>query len=248
MRNGIRLAFLCSLAIFFILSQGPAAAQALAVSTISGTVTTADDGSPIMGANIHYRRVPRLVSAGHTPKVAPGESLVSSTVVTDVKGAFAAPNLPAGDYIVCADVPSQPYLDPCRWSSTPRLTVSSGIPALQPLVLKKGVYLNVRVNDPKGLLPPFLNGPLRAANLIVGVVFGNGAFLGAANTSIDSAGRDFQMAIPAGVPLKVWLFSRHVTLTDFSGKAVVSTGTSIPFQATSGQDYAITVNVTGLVQ
>jgi hypothetical protein len=86
----------------------------------------------------------------------------------------------------------------------------------------------VRVNDPAGLLPPGNTSPLRAPNLIIGVVFGDGAFLGADNTGVDAAGRDYQMSIPTGVPLKLWAFSRHVTLTDSRAAPVDNSGARIP--------------------
>lgn len=89
------------------------------------------------------------------------------------------------------------------------------------------------------------NDPSRAPNLIIGVVFGSGAFLGATNIGADRSGRDYQMSIPAGVPLKLWVFSRHVMLTDASGARVDHSGGSIPFQAVAGRDQVFTLNVTG---
>jgi hypothetical protein len=56
-----------------------------------------------------------------------------------------------------------------------------------------------------GLLPQSLDGPLHAGKLVVGIRNANGAFQGVPNTSVDSAGRSYQMAIPAGTPLKLWL-------------------------------------------
>jgi hypothetical protein len=89
------------------------------------------------------------------------------------------------------------------------------------------------------------NDPSRAPGLIVGVVFGSGAFLAADITSVDRSGRDYQITIPAGMPLKLWVFSRHVTLTDSKGLAVDNSGGRIPFQAAAGQDQTFTLNVTG---
>jgi hypothetical protein len=105
--------------------------------------------------------------------------------------------------------------------------------------------LKVRINDPKGLLPKEKDGPMRAGNLKVGVNFRNGAYLGAANTSVDSAGRDYQMTIPAGERLRLWLYSLHVTLTDAAGKPVDVSGALIPFQASAGIDQVFTFTVSG---
>ncbi len=167
-------------------------------------------------------------------------------VQSDANGALTALDLPPGEYVLCAEVPAAPFLDPCKWSPAPKLTIAAGVMDRPALVLKRGVFLKVRVNDPKGLLPPMKNDPSRAPNLIVGVVFGNGAFLAAANTRADQTGRDYQMSIPTGVPLKLWVFSRHVTLADAAGLPVDNSGGRIPFQAVAGQDQVFTLHVSGL--
>jgi hypothetical protein len=113
------------------------------------------------------------------------------------------------------------------------------------IVLKKGVLLKVRVNDPAGLLPAVKEDFLRPLNLIVGVVFGEGAFLRATNTGVDGAGRDYEMSVPAGTPLKLWVFSRHVTTADSRGLPVDNLGAKIPFQAAAGRDHAFTLHVSG---
>jgi hypothetical protein len=47
------------------------------------------------------------------------------------------------------------------------------------------------------------------------------------------------------VPLKLWVFSRHVTLTDAMGLPVDNSGGRIPFQAVAGRDQVFTLNVSG---
>lgn len=211
---------------------------------MQGSVT-AEDGAPLPGAVVLYSRVTNLVKVGSSYQPAPGEAVVRRTVSSDANGLFSLSNLPVGDYLLCAEVPSGPYLDPCKWSSALRTVVSAGSVASPVLVLKKGVLLKVRVHAPPGLLPAVKDEPLRPLNLIIGVVFGDGAFLRATNTSVDRAGRDYQMSIPADMPLKLWVFSRHVTLTDSRGLSVDNSGARIPFQATAGRDHALTLNVFG---
>ena len=75
--------------------------------------------------------------------------------------------------------------------------------------------------------------------------FGNGAYLGAVNTGVDKMGRDYEIVIPAGMPMNLWVFSRHVSLADSNGKTVEHPGAKIPFQATAGQDQYFTLNVSG---
>ncbi len=173
-----------------------------------------------------------------------GEAVVQGQVLTDASGSFAAAGLPIGDYSLCASVPSTAYLDSCQWKGTVRVTVAASATSNQNVVLQKGVFLKVRVNDPMGLLTQ--NGPSDAGKLVVGVNFGNGAYLGAALTGTDATGRNYQMAVPAGVPLQLWLFSRQVALTDVTGKPVDTSGAPVPFQATAGNDQAFTFAVAGL--
>jgi hypothetical protein len=112
-------------------------------------------------------------------------------------------------------------------------------------VLQKGVYLNVQINDPKGLLPQATAGPWTSGKLVVGVVYGSGAFQGASNTAIDSAGRSYQLIIPTGQPFALWLYSTDFLLADANGATVPSPAAGIPFQATAGQDQAFAFAVTG---
>lgn len=212
--------------------------------TIQGMVRTAS-GVPIPGVVISYSRVTRLTGPAARARPAAGEAIVRSSVSSDIDGGFAVPNLPAGDYLLCAEVPSAAYLNPCKWSASPSVTLGSGAVQRPALVLQKGVFLKVKVNDPQGLLPTVKNDPSHADNLIVGVIFGNGAFLAADLTRADRGGREYQMAIPTGAPLRLWIFSRHVTLTDTAGSTVDNSGGRIPFQAIAGRDQEFDLRVSG---
>jgi hypothetical protein len=226
-----------------LLAAGCAFGQA-PFGAIQGSVV-AENGALLPGAVVLYSRVTRLVKVGSSYQPAPGETVVRRTVSCDANGAFSVSNLPVGEYLLCAEVPSGPYLDPCKWSLAQSTTVSAGSVARPTIVLKKGVLLKIRVIDPAGLLPPVKEDLLHPLNLIVGVVFGEGAFLRATNTGVDGTGRDYQISVPAGTPLKLWVFSRHVTLADSGGLPVDNSGAKIPFQATAGRDHVFTLHVSG---
>jgi hypothetical protein len=213
------------------------------VGAINGSVIGDDGYIPRQGI-VSYQRMHRSVGPASAPRPAVGEAVVRGTSAF-VNGTFSIAGLPAGEYVLCAEVPGEPYLNPCKWSSSVKLTLASGTVQRPALVLKKGVFLKTRINDPKSLLPPIKNDPSRAANLIVGVEFGNGAFLAAELQKGDQTGRDYQLAVPTGVPLKLWVFSRHVTLTDSNGAAVDNSGGRIGLQTADGQDLSFTLNVTG---
>jgi hypothetical protein len=216
-------------------AQTAGVAGSLAVSVADG------QGTPIPGAVIAYQREYRSTvdSAGRlTP--APGESLARGITTADAAGGVRISNLPSGNYAMCAYVPGAPYLDPCKWQTPIVTAVSNGTVARRTITLTRGVFLNVHVDDPLSLLPKDPGGPLGGGNLIVGVEFGQGAYLGAESVTAATAGRDYQIAIPAGVPLRLWLFSRDIALVDASGNYRGPSGTQIPFQAADGKDVDLT--------
>jgi hypothetical protein len=224
---------------------------------IQGTVTSlpAGGGSPasgavISGAHVYFRRVPVYAPAkvGTRPQLAPGEVQFDISTSSDGNGKHKASGVPQGDYVACASVPGQPYLNPCQWSVSPVVHVQNGIVSDLDIKLERGVFLDVRVNDPQKLLPTSSNTLFDSPRLVVGVVFGNGAFLSVPLKSTDSAGRTYELAVPSGIPLRLWLFSQHVTLSDSRGKTLTSPSAAILFTAASGIDQTFTVNVTGRLQ
>ena len=221
------------------------AQSAGAVGSLQGGLTDTQ-GRPLAGAELRYQRVVAMVGTGGSLAPAPGETFAQGATSTGPDGTFALANLPAGDYLLCADVPSMPYLDPCTWQQPVRVTISAGKTSTQTLGLTLGVFLKVRVNDPAGLLPQTTDGLWTPRKLLVGVSYATGAYQGAPNTSVDAAGRDYQLIIPTNVPFQLWLFSRDVAIVDAGGNAVDVSGSQIPFQATPGQDQAFTFTISGL--
>jgi hypothetical protein len=212
---------------------------------ISGTITTVS-GSPVAGATVTYRRLPAfLPKTGPQPQLAPGEVQFGASATTDAKGNHAAQAVPAGTYTVCVDAQAQPFLDPCKWSAAPNVQVKSGQTSVLNIPLQLGVFLQIRFNDPHSLLTLSEITPLDFPHVITGAVFGKGAFLAARRVGTDSAGQNYRMSVPSGVPLNLWLFSKDVLLTDSQGKEVSATGSQIPFQAVAGANQLFTVTVTG---
>ena len=215
-----------------------------ATGSLQGSVTE-PQGLPLAGAVVRYQSVLPPVTARIGSALSPVANVVSGSVITDANGRFAVAALPAAWQMLCASVPSAPYLDPCIWGQPAGVTVSAGATANQTLVLTEGVYLNVRVNDPMGLLPQVVDGPWTPRKLLVGVVYGTGAYQGAQNTAVDSAGRNYRLIVPAGNPFSLWLYSTDVALADASGAAVAAPAGGVPFQASPGQNQAFTFTVTG---
>jgi hypothetical protein len=105
-----------------------------------------------------------------------------------------------------------------------------------------------RVSDPKGLLPQNLDGLWMPRKLLVGVIYGNGAYRGARNTGVDATGHDYQLIIPAGVPFTLRLFSHDITLTDEAGIAVDLSGSRIPFEASPDKQQNFSFTVAGVTR
>jgi hypothetical protein len=233
------------------LFASPAQAQTAANAGSLNVRVVDSQGQPIAAAAVRYMRVPKTVTVPNTRAStvevpAPGEANVYGETAADANGGLTVPGLPAGSYALCASVPSAAYLDPCVWQQPISVSISASATAAQTLILTKGVFLNVRVNDSNGLLPEVVDGIWTPRKLLVGVVYANGAYQGAQNTGVDSAGRDYQLIVPAGVPFTLRLFSRDVALADQNGAAVDVSGSRIPFQAAAGQDQAFTFSVSGL--
>jgi len=226
----------------------PALAQAQ-TGTIRGTVTS-QDGKPVGGAVVSYARIPVfLTPAQGFPRyrLAPGELAVNYWVVADGNGDFAVDGLPAGKYLLCVEVPGLPFLNPCKWSTSVLAVLASGATVPVRIPLNLGVYLKVRIDDPQGLLPPTRKSPLDFPHLSVGVVFGSGAYHALTEVSVDSAGRNFQIAVPAAIPLQLYLSSHNVKLADSSGSPIDNQGTRVSFQAIASQDRSFRFQVTGAV-
>jgi hypothetical protein len=124
-------------------------------------------------------------------------------------------------------------------------TVLKSQDSTQDIALDKGVYLNVRINDPMGLLPQVIDGPQATHKLLVGIAYGTGAYQGATNTEVDSAGRGYQLIVPTGEPFYIRLYSTDVALEDASGGVMAAPAAGIAFQATAGQDQNFTFTIVG---
>jgi hypothetical protein len=237
---------MCRTNIFLVASLLTVAfAQSQSTTAVQWSATD-DGGAPVPQAQITFRRIPQLVGPIGRARLAPGEVYSQGIVNTDSTGVFCGQALPAGRYFLCGRGTSGPYLDPCKWQSAVPVLIDGTGTSLQALTLKKGVFLNVQINDPDGLLPKSPGPLLQPRSLVVGVKFGSGAFLGMESISTNVAGQIYQMAIPVGTPLFLWLFSKTVAITDSSQKPVATGGVAIPFQASPGTDYSFSFTVAPL--
>ncbi len=220
-----------------------AASAQLSLVGLQGSVID-DGGNLLPSVQVLYRRIPKQSGPPGRLVLAPGETFASGALTSDLNGVFSLSSANSGNYVICAVSSAGPYLDPCKWQSAVRVTIGAGAVANPLIQMKKGVFLNVQINDPSAALLPLKTSGFQPANLLVGVKFGNGAFLGAETITANSSGRLFQMPVPAGVPLKLWIYSRTLTIKDASGSALPLLGAAVPFQAVPGQDQSFVYSVT----
>lgn len=116
------------------------------------------------------------------------------------------------------------------------VTLSTAQPVARvTIVMKKGVAVPIRVDDPGGLLPRH-EGKTEGAHLLLGVSNDAFAFRPARLISADARGRNHQVVVPFGSPVKLVVFSSFFRLTDASGFALPSArSTAIPVLVPPGQ-------------
>ena len=225
--------------------SGPFAAVALAQSMtahIGGKVVD-ENGKVIPAAQIRYQRLPLIVkdSRGRWHEV-PGEAHVSSAVSTDAAGAYAATQLPAGNYVLCVNAPG--YLASCDWAASHRAAIADGQQLdIGTVTLAKAATITIRLEDPLHLV----QAPARMAPpLALGIVGGGRKFHPARQVSSDSTSRTFQVDVPYATQLNVWFQSPVYRVADSAGSPLNSAGAQLPFQVAKGATPpAFTIRVTG---
>jgi len=201
--------------------------------TIAGAVVDAQ-GKPLAGVVVTYLRAPDLA--------APPAALVSGGAESDSHGAFSFNKLPAGTYLLCAASlsPALSLLDICEWTMTPPsvvLAVGQMVTGVT-LPMTVGLNLQVRVNDPNGLLANGL-AHKQGAFLIAGVWDAHGLFHMARLRSFDAGGQNLALTAPFGQTYRL----------DVSASGVVvqsPNGTNFPIQVAQGvssQPYQFSVSV-----
>ncbi len=204
---------------------------------VAGTLR-GDDGSAIVGGYVSLALLPPH------PKRLPQ---IEWTGVTGVGGTFRFGALNDGKYRLCAQAPKSTWLSSCDWGLQPLVvTLSAAEPVARvTIVMKKGVAVPIRVDDPAGLLSQH-EGKTPGAHLLIGV--GNDAFVfvPASVTSQDAKGRNQQVVIPFNAPVKLVVYSSFFQLADAMGVALPKTGAAIVLTIPTGQQPAtIGLRVTG---
>ena len=208
-------------------------------------VVSDEDGRPVKGARILISRVPEFTVSADSRKLVPVRPQPGSnrSVDTDAAGVARVDALPPGEYRACVIAGTLGVLDPCIWSGVAKFSVTPGQKTAYPTIrLQKGGIVQVRLLDPSGLLPK--TDSITNPTLIVGVRSPSGGFKGMrAGEVATPEGKAYLMTVPAGVPLKLWLFGRTLRLTDERGSPVDNVGANIPFSVGLGETKTFTFEV-----
>jgi hypothetical protein len=169
-------------------------------------------------------------------------------VFTGANGAFTFSKLPAGKYVLCAQVSdaevapaNAPWVDTCVWptNQTP-ITLAAGQQAAGIVfTAPKGAWLQVRVVDPDHVLPAAAaKAPALLEPELQLLLQGPDKFLRHARfVSADGAGRTYKVAVPLKTPLALQVSSSIADVLDQGGKAVKSADQS-PLQPNAPADLA----------
>ncbi len=210
---------------------------------ITGNVVD-DGGAPIQGASVSAslwssaKPVPFV--AGRPPAFMP----VSAKALTGSKGEFQVDGLVAGKYYVCVEKPDSAILNPCLWADPPvSVDVEEGKAASGvSVVAAKGVSLNIRVQDAKGLL----RANPAADDIRVGTSHRQSLFIPGRVSGTDPAGRTMSVIVPRGQPASISVASSAFVLADDKGAALASSTIQLTTDAVAkaGAAPVITIQVT----
>ena len=155
-------------------------------------------------------------------------------------GSFLIGFVPPGKYEFCVSAMNERVLDPCVWTnSAVVVTVASGQSLTGVVVpVETGVLLQIRVNDPQGLLPAPKGGVVGDV-LKVGVVRSNKQYLHARAMSVDVNGRDHYLVVPAKEQFEIFASSSKFSVSDSKGQNKANEDSRTSVTTESGKDLPV---------
>ena len=181
-----------------------------------------------------------------TSAVTAGWLICSRRVLTGANGAFTFSRLPAGRYVLCAQIAASeqapansPYVDTCVWGSgqTPIALAAGQQVAGVVFTAPKGAWLKVRVTDPDRVLPQVAaKGPAAHEPDLQLILKGpDKLYRHARFVSSDGIGRNYQAAVPLKTALRLRVTGRSVNVYDQNGKQVADQD-EVGFQPATAMD------------
>lgn len=145
--------------------------------------------------------------------------------VTDAAGQVSFAGLPFGLYSVCVEPQNQLFVEPCRWSApdTIRLSSQKTSGSLN-LAVQKGVPVEIRIDDPQGLLSSSTTGQ----GLLVGVATPAGP-VQLHPVAQDSGGINYCIIAPPSVAASIQVSAGALQVVDGTGSQVNFSGGAAAF-------------------
>lgn len=251
-------------------------ASAAGSGQIEGRILS-PEGSPLVGASVSLRRVPKVTrSPGRGWSLADGEVRFDTTVKTGSDGRFRAGGVPEGPYYVCPYVTGSNLLPFCEWSYAPQAQVTAGrTVTVADLRLERGTLLRVVVDDAQSLAQ-VPRGPRGNANLIIGVRKGESfhALRAVPDTQpityitpVNAKGEPLERVpapgqarrpitrhtleayVPINTDLRLWVHGPALQVRDQASAPVNTAGLGQTLRfSQSAQAFTINLNVTGRAQ
>ncbi len=207
--------------------------------SISGVVT-GSNGAAIQGASVGLWLLP--------PQPKDRFFRTQQVATSHSDGSFSFDGLIEGDYRICVHSPGTAWLNPCEWGpQPPSVTISKSQASVKyPIILKLGVFVSIRVDDPGRLLEQH-ESKTAGAHLLIGVTNDAHAFVPARVLARDSGGRGQQILIPFDSVKTVSIYSSLFRLSDQADIPVAGNGIIIPVTVASGTSAPpIRIKVTGI--
>src|SRR5258708_14579943 len=195
---------------------------------ISG-ILRGDDGTAIAGAHVSLH-----VTTSRERREIP---IGAFSVISGSDGSFRFGLFHPGSYRLVAQAPGPWWVDACEWGleqQNAALTAAQNS-ANVTAIMKKGVAVPIRVEDPDQLLSKN-EGKTTGAHLLLGVASDAFVFHEAALISSDSTGRNYQIVIPFGSPTKLVVNGGFFLLSGAAGEPLArGKSGSIPITVPAGQ-------------
>lgn len=116
---------------------------------------------------------------------------------TDSQGVFSIVLPAAGTYSVCVELPAQQLLNSCEWNLSQSIVqVGTPVSAIPVITLITGIPLNIRLDDPTGILPKL--GFSGSASVSFSILEAKGNSHLASLVSADNSGFNYRILVPLG--------------------------------------------------
>lgn len=191
---------------------------------ISGRITTPDGAGVDAALTLHDLETVRVV----------GNQAFDHQFSSKRNGDFALADVPPGKYEICVDAPHRAVLDPCRWGTSEKFSVKAGETTSKiDVTVERGYRLEVRIDDPKKLLPNAPGG-IPGAALLLAIQSAKGRYENLRLETDDAAGRTQFLVIPYDTPLTLVATGSGIALSDSNDKRYTGDSIRIPVLVASG--------------